>query len=92
MWELESYAIQCASDTDHSHTYISKTLERRDTRLLVTQMNGPMISEAGTNAGEDKLKRKMVASGQVLPVGSTHTQRIKKIYYMLKGGKARSLC
>ena len=50
-----------------------------------------MISEAGTNAGEDKLKRKMVASGPVLPVGSTHTQRIKKIYRILNGEKYKKL-
>ena len=50
-----------------------------------------MISEAGTNAGEDKLKRKMVASGPLLPVGFAHTQRVKKIYCMLNGGKCKEL-
>ena len=43
------------------------------------------------NAGEDKLERKMVASGQVRPVGSTHTQRMKKMYCMQNGGKCKKL-
>ena len=43
------------------------------------------------NAGEDRLERKMVASGQVWPVGSTHIQRMKKIYCMLNCKKCKKL-
>ena len=54
-------------------------------------MTGPMISEAGTNASEEKLEGKMVASGQVYSVGFTDTQRMKKIYCTLNGGKCKKL-
>ena len=42
---------------------MGKTAEGRDARLAL-MMSVPMMSEAGINAGEDKLNRNAIVSGR----------------------------
>ena len=100
MWEPGSYVIRCASDIDHSRTWVRHWKEGmlgfHSNELAGTELDDIWQNwyRIGRYLRQEQTPVKTSWRGRWSPVGncnlgSTHTQRMKKICCMLNGGKCR---